>query len=94
MNLQRAETYSDTLPHPAPIIGLAAIARHGFAGNDLEPVRRALAKRAAEAQDVGALLDLSIVELILGRRENRLSFQARAIADQRIYRTRARGRNR
>ncbi|MGO9135972.1 MAG: ATP-grasp domain-containing protein [Methylovirgula sp.] len=86
MNLQRAETYSDTLPHPAPIIGLAAIARHGFAGNDLEPVRRALAKRAAEAQDVGALLDLSIVELILGRRENRLSFQARAIADQRIYR--------
>jgi len=72
---------------PAPIIGLAAIARLAFSGGDLKPLRQTLINRiTADAGDTGALLDLSVIELILGRRDNRLSFQAKALAAQRLYR--------
>lgn len=86
MTVRLAETQSEAIPEPASIIGLAAIARLGFSGSDLQPLRQSLAKRAAETQDVGALLDLSMIELIMGRRDNRISFQSRAIAEQRLYR--------
>ena len=74
-------------PDPTPIIGLAAIARLGFSGADLQPLWQSLVKRAtADFSDVGALLDLSVIELIAGRRDNRLAFQAQAFATQRLYR--------
>lgn len=84
------ENRPETLLAPAPIIGLAAIARLGFSGANLQPLWQSLAKRAtSDPNDVGALLDLSIVELIVGRRDNRLSFQAQALATQRLYRLNA-----
>jgi hypothetical protein len=87
MNLPLLDIVPETTPHPTPIIGLAAIARLGFSGRDLQPLRRDLANRAtADSSDVGALLDLSIIELIAGRRDNRLAFQAQALATQRLYR--------
>ncbi|MGA3301659.1 MAG: hypothetical protein ABSC72_00025 [Methylovirgula sp.] len=73
---------------PAPIIGLAAIARLAFSGSpELQVLWQSLIKRTATApEDVGALLDLSVIELIAGRRDNRLRMQAQALAKQRIYR--------
>jgi hypothetical protein len=85
MTLGLAEKQAN-VPQPASIIGLAAIARMGFSGADLQPLRQSLARRASESQDVGALLDLSMIELIMGRRDNRISFQARAIMAQPLYR--------
>ncbi len=87
MNPRLSSNLQATTSHPAPIMGLAAIARMGFAGADLQPLWRSLVKRAtADVPDVGALLDLSIIELIAGRRDNRLAFQAQALALQRLYR--------
>lgn len=87
MNLRLPSALPATTSHPTPIIGLAAIARMGFVGADLQSLWRSLVKRAtADFNDVGALLDLSIVELIAGRRDNRLAFQAQALAAQRLYR--------
>jgi hypothetical protein len=73
---------------PAPIIGLAAIARLAFSGSpELQVLWQSLIKRTTTApEDVGALLDLSVIELIAGRRDNRLRMQAQALAKQRIYR--------
>ncbi len=54
---------------------------------NLQPLWQSLVKRVtADSNDVGALLDLSIIELIAGRRDNRLRFQAQALATQRLYR--------
>jgi len=87
MNLRLSESLPATTPHPTPIIGLAAISRMAFAGEDLRPLWQSLIARAkADLGDAGALLDLSIIELIFGRRANRLAFQAQAIAAQRLYR--------
>ncbi len=73
---------------PAPIIGLAAIARLAFSGSpELQVLWQSLIKRTTTApDDVGALLDLSVIELIAGRRDNRLRMQAQALAKQRIFR--------
>lgn len=86
--LSQQETKPSGVPlHPAEIIGLAAIARQGFAGIDLMPLWQKLANRVTQnPADTGALLDLSMIELIVGRRANRLSFQAQALTQQRIYR--------
>ncbi|HEY5225644.1 MAG TPA: hypothetical protein VIJ06_02525 [Methylovirgula sp.] len=87
MNQPLTGTLPETIPHPTPIIGLAAIARLGFSGTDLQPLWRKLVSRATgDLGDVGALLDLSIIELIAGRRDNRLTFQAQALSTQRLYR--------
>ena len=87
MNPRLSSSLQATTSHPTPIIGLAAIARIGFAGADLQPLWRSLVKRAtADVSDAGALLDLSIIELIVGRRDNRFAFQAQALTSQRLYR--------
>ncbi len=87
MNLPVSGALPAITQHPTPIIGLAAIARMGFSGKDLQPLWQSLVKRAtSDFSDVGALIDLSIIELIAGRRDNRLAFQAQALASQRLYR--------
>lgn len=92
MNLRLAETEAvapaSTPLQPAPITGLAAIARLAFSGSpELQTLWHSLMKRTmTNPDDAGGLLDLSIVELIAGRRDNRLKIQAQAIAKQRIYR--------
>jgi len=91
MNLRLAETAAAPASNPlqpAPIIGLASIARLAFSGSpELQTLWQSLIKRTmTNPDDVGGLLDLSIVELIAGRRDNRLKIQAQAIAKQRIYR--------
>lgn len=92
MNLRLAETAtpppaSNPL-QPAPIIGLASIARLAFSGSpELQTLWQSLMKRTmTNPDDVGGLLDLSIIELIAGRRDSRLKIQAQAIAKQRVYR--------
>jgi glutathione synthase/RimK-type ligase-like ATP-grasp enzyme len=90
MNLRLAETAAAAPAplQPASIIGLAAIARLAFSGSpELQSLWQSLMKRTmTDPDDVGGLLDLSVIELIAGRRDSRLKIQAQALAKQRVYR--------
>ncbi|MGH6956393.1 MAG: ATP-grasp domain-containing protein [Caulobacteraceae bacterium] len=67
--------------------GLAAYARLVFEQRDLQPVWDALMARAsADPSDAGAMLDLSTLLQLTGRREEGLALQADALARQRLYR--------
>ena len=71
------------------IMGLAPLARMAFAGGDLEPLKAPLLDRLArDENDANALMDLSIVLQLMGRRELGLSTQAFALDIRRLYRVR------
>lgn len=64
-----------------PLIGVAALMRRAFAGEDLAPLGQVLLARAgADPQDAHAWLDLSTVLQLTGHRANALAVQAEAIA--------------
>ena len=72
---------------PPRTAGLAAYARAVFAGGDLQPAWDALMARAtATPPDVGAMLDLSTILQLVGRRDEGLALQADALARERRYR--------
>jgi len=74
---------------PAVTGGLADFARVIFAGGDIQPAWDALmARAAADPDDAGALLDLSTILQLVGRRGEGLALQADALARQRWYRRR------
>lgn len=67
--------------------GLARLAARGFRGEDLEPLARALAARAAaDPADAAAMLDLGLVQELRHRPEEGLAWQARALALGRVFR--------
>src|SRR5580700_1816899 len=72
---------------PPETDGLARYARAVFAGQDLQPTWDALMARAtAEPADLGAMLDLSTILQLVGRRDEGLALQADALARERRYR--------
>jgi len=69
-----------------PLIGVAALMRRAFNGEDLRPLGAQLLARAQEnPRDANALLDFSTVLQLTGNRENAMAVQAEAIAMQPYY---------
>ena len=68
-------------------IGLARLAKLAFDGADLSLLWDELSARAlAASPDAGALMDLSTIAQLMGRRKDRVALQAHALALQRVYR--------
>ena len=75
-----------------PLMGLAALAKMAFRGEDLGGLRSRLLDRARRnATDANALMDLSTVLHLMGQREHALSVQALALDIQRVFRLRGSG---
>jgi hypothetical protein len=73
-------------PLPVPI-GLARLAKLAFDGHDLAPLADDLTSRAlAASPDPAALMDLSTIAQLTGRRDDRLMLQTAALSRRRIYR--------
>ncbi len=69
-------------------IGIARLAKLAFDGADLGPLRRDLLDRyAAGAADAATLMDLSILEQLLGNGDGGLAFQRAALDRTRLYRS-------
>jgi hypothetical protein len=77
---------------PAAPIGLARLAKLAFDGADLAPLADTLSARALAAPpDPAALMDLSTIAQLTGRRDDRLALQMHALSQQRLYRQPAAG---
>src|SRR4051794_22444015 len=73
--------------HPPIPMGLAVLLKLAFDGCALAPIWNELVHRVNdEPNDAAALLDLSIIAHVQGRREDRLALQAEALKLQRVYR--------
>jgi hypothetical protein len=69
------------------LIGLAPLARMAFAGGDLGPVKAGLLNRLRRNEnDANALMDLSTVSQLMGRRQLGLAMQAFALDIRQLYR--------
>jgi hypothetical protein len=79
-----AEQTTDAPPVP---IGLARLAKLAFDGHDLAPFADELSARAlAVPPDPAALMDLSTIAQLSGRRDERLMLQMGALSIRRVYR--------
>ena len=79
-----SESAIDIPPEP---IGLARLSKLAFDGCDLAPLVDELSARAmAVPPDPAALMDLSTLAQLTGRRDDRVRLQMGALAIQRIYR--------
>jgi hypothetical protein len=77
----------DVVSAPAVTGGLVDFARVIFCRQDIQPAwDRLMARAAADPSDAGALLDLSTILQLVGKREQGLALQADALARQRWYR--------
>jgi glutathione synthase/RimK-type ligase-like ATP-grasp enzyme len=75
-----------TRDDPAPLIGMAALAKMAFDRIDLGPVQQSLIDRILRnTADDAAMLDLSSVLLLSGRRADGLFLQAQALQQCRLY---------
>jgi hypothetical protein len=80
-------TATDAIDTPAVPIGLARLAKLAFDGHDLAPLADELTARAlASPADPAALMDLSTLAQLTGRRADRLVLQMRALSLGRVYR--------
>jgi hypothetical protein len=78
---------STQLGAPPVPIGLARLSKMAFDGVDLAPLWDELSARALAAPpDPAALMDLSTIAQLKGRRDDRLALQAHALTLQRVYR--------
>lgn len=72
---------------PGHLLGLARLMRRVFAGQDLAPLgERLLARARSHPEDAAALLDLSILLLLRGQRDEGLAMQDLAIRTCPLYR--------
>jgi len=79
-----SESVTDTPPEP---IGLARLSKLAFDGCDLAPLADELSARAlAVPPDPAALMDLSTIAQLTGRRADRMMLQMGALSIERIYR--------
>jgi hypothetical protein len=68
-------------------ISVARLFKTAFEGHDLKPLRaQLLARIEGDPLDAAALLDLSVVEQLLGNQAEGLRHQAQALRIQRLYR--------
>jgi hypothetical protein len=73
---------------PPSTTNLAMVLKLAFDGIDMAPLREELvAHLQSNPADAAALIDLSVIEQILGDRESGLRRQAEALALQRLYRS-------
>ena len=80
-------TTPDAIDPPAVPIGLARLAKLAFDGGDLAPLADELTARALAAPpDPAALMDLSTIAQLTGRRDDRLMLQMAALSRRRVYR--------
>jgi hypothetical protein len=80
----RAFENGEFLPVP---IGLPTLAKMAFDGCDLAPVWNHLVHRVTDSSDdAAALIDLSIIAHLQGRRDDRIQLQREALKLQRVYR--------
>jgi hypothetical protein len=73
----------------APVVptGLAPLARLAFAGVDMNPLwSQAIARLAANADDMAAVMDLATIAQLCGQRADGLGLQQRALERERLYR--------
>ena len=71
---------------PGDCIGLAALSRLAFNGNDLQPLFAALLERVNQRPgDAPAMMDIATLLLLSGDRANGLAVQARALAVRAHY---------
>jgi len=75
-------------PRPVPCpLGLPALAKMAFDGNDLAPLWNVLVQQVLEADgDAAALMDLSTIAHLQGRPQDRIALQAEALRFSRVYR--------
>src|SRR5471032_1199067 len=74
---------------PAPLIGIASLAKMAFDSIDLNPVRESLIERIfRDPNDTAALMDLSAIKVLSGSRADGLRLQAEALQRNRLYRRR------
>ena len=86
MTIIRTGSESATDMPPAPV-GLARLSKLAFDGCDLAPLADELSARAlAVPPDPTALMDLSTIAQLTGRRDDRVRLQMGALSIQRIYR--------
>jgi hypothetical protein len=79
---------------PAVPLGLARLAKLAFDGHDLAPLADELSGRAlATPPDPAALMDLSTIAQLAGRRDDRLMLQMGALSLGRVYRQPAASEN-
>jgi hypothetical protein len=80
-------TASDATDAPPVPLGLARLAKLAFDGHDFAPLADELSARALAAPpDPAALMDLSTIAQLTGRRDDRLKLQLGALSLQRVYR--------
>jgi hypothetical protein len=80
-------TASDATDAPPVPLGLARLAKLAFDGHDFAPLADELSARALAAPpDPAALMDLSTIAQLTGRRDERLKLQLGALSLQRVYR--------
>jgi hypothetical protein len=74
-------------PIPAVPVGLPALAKLAFSGNDLSPIWNDLVTGLSTGADEAAsLMDLSTIAHLQGRRDDRLALQREALRLNRLYR--------
>jgi hypothetical protein len=77
-----------TVSSPASPVSMARLFKMAFVGVDLKPLReRAAARLVSDSEDAAALMDLCVIEQLLGNQAVGLQHQARALAIQRLYRS-------
>ncbi len=76
-----------TAVEPADFLGLAALAKMAFDGEDLTELRSKLIDRMFdEPKNAGVLMDLSIIEQLTGTQVDGMALLHRALAKGRVYR--------
>jgi glutathione synthase/RimK-type ligase-like ATP-grasp enzyme len=87
MNLSTLENRYVNEAGPAPLIGLASLAKMTFSGVDLTPLGRRLAHHAAcNPDDINVLMDLSTILHLTGNRDIALALQAQALETRQLFR--------
>jgi hypothetical protein len=76
---------NDTTQSETPFLGLAPFLRMSIAGTDLSPIGQGMLARAADSDDANLWMNLSIVMLCLGQRNNGLAIQGQALALKHVY---------
>jgi hypothetical protein len=87
VSLAIAQAVADATDVPDEIIGLEAVMRLAYAGQDLNGLWQALLARTnADPADAAAILDMATILLVSGHRDEALRLQALALQTRRSYR--------
>lgn len=82
-----AQSFVHHEPKPAIPMGLATLVKLAFEGVSLDPLWETLIRRGLDDPgDAAALMDLSTIAQVTGRRHERLVLQRHALEAQRHYR--------